>query len=218
VQELIISNDGSHTVFSKRFQVTYHSKYGSIQESNTVFINAGLEFLAVEKKKISIFEMGFGTGLNALLSYLYAKEKDIQLSYVGVEAYPLSQDEVSLLNYPDVLSLDNFDRQFFKDLHFQKKGSSLNFNYQIIHDKIENINFPECYDLIYYDAFAPSSQEELWTIQMMQKMYSFLKSGGVLTSYCAKGQFKRNLREAGFRVEALPGPIGKREMTRALKV
>jgi tRNA U34 5-methylaminomethyl-2-thiouridine-forming methyltransferase MnmC len=215
---LLISDDGSHTVVSDRFNVSYHSKHGSIQESNTVFIEAGLSYVAQSLKEIHIFEMGFGTGLNAILSYLYCKQNGLKASYIGAEAYPLEVGIYKNLNYSDKLSLSQTEQEFFLSMHKDRSGSFDGFDFKILHEKISDIYYKEAFDLIYYDAFAPSSQEELWTVDMMQKMHDFLKKDGILTTYCAKGQFKRNLKAVGFIVESLPGPIGKREMTRAIKV
>lgn len=219
--KLIISQDGSHTVHSDKFGVSYHSKYGSIQETETVFIEAGLQY-HIEKglTHLSILEMGFGTGLNALMTFLKADQK-ISIDYHTIEAYPLDESQFVQLNFPEVLHLDNIQKDAFIAMHTcgSKKTVRLSdfFSFTKYIQRIEGFESPTQFDVIYYDAFAPTSQEELWTPEMMAKMYALCAPGAVLVTYCAKGSFKRALKSAGFTVEALDGPIGKREMTRAHK-
>jgi tRNA U34 5-methylaminomethyl-2-thiouridine-forming methyltransferase MnmC len=214
---LVITEDGSHTVVSEMFGVNYHSQKGSIQESQTVFIDAGIGYFLESKTSLKILEMGFGSGLNAIMSAQIAHQKFTHIEYTGIEAFPISNEHSKSLNFPDVLNLENELRLVFDSLHEDGIARSNYFSGMVIHTKIENFHSEELFDIIYYDAFAPTSQEELWTVEMMQKMYDLLIEGGILVTYCAKGQFKRNLRSAGFLVEALPGPKGKREMTRAIK-
>jgi len=219
MHDLILSQDGSHTVVSAKFGVSYHSKYGAIQETQTVFIDAGLKFVQDSgTQNISILEMGFGTGLNALMTYLQAKP-ECQIDYHTLEAYPLSQEQYSILNYPEVLDLDTSSKDAFFKMHNANTNESVNlkgnFSFTKYLTRLEDFSTDKRFDLVYYDAFAPSAQEELWTEEIMAKIAGWCNPGAVLVTYCAKGSFKRALRGAGFTVEALDGPVGKREMTRA---
>jgi tRNA U34 5-methylaminomethyl-2-thiouridine-forming methyltransferase MnmC len=219
--ELFVTGDGSHTVMSKQFDAMYHSRHGAIQETNTVFIEAGLKYLIDNGyKEVSILEIGFGTGLNAYMTYLESQKQNITINYVTLETYPLSIEDVSQLNYPlllDSLSSDSI----FIEMHTIpweiSTSIATNFYFQkrfLDFLKIEEVNQ---YDLIYFDAFAPEAQPELWDVDMFQKMYAALRKNGVMTTYCAKGIVKRNLKSVGFSLESLAGPPGKREMTRVTK-
>lgn len=216
--KIILSDDGSHTLFSEQFQVTYHSHHGSLQESNTIFINAGLRYL-MEKgyESIRIFEMGFGSGLNALLSYLFGKEEDIEINYTGIEAYPIDLETAQKLNYVEILGLDTKSKKVFEDMHRLASFAEASFQFNKIIDRIEDTSIQTQFDVVFYDAFSPDSQANLWEEELMSKMYDALNPGGILVTYCAKGAFKRALKSCGFIVEALPGPKGKREITRAIK-
>lgn len=219
MNKLILSEDGSHTVHSDRFGVTYHSKYGSIQETQTVFLDAGLQHQIDQgKKEISIFEMGFGTGLNALMTYEYIQNLDLMMHYHTVEAYPISSEMAASLNYVDLLHLDTDAKDAFLRMHNSTSFETARFHFKKDIARLQDLHLDNNnYDIIYYDAFAPSAQEELWTEEMMHKLFLSCRSGAVLVTYCAKGAFKRALKGAGFQVEGLPGPKGKREMTRAVK-
>ena len=219
--QLIISEDGSHTLSSSTYGVTYHSKYGSIQETNTVFIDAGLlPKLNENINPVSIFEMGFGTGLNALVTYLNAKSYEQHIIYETIEAFPITMEVAAQLNYPDQLNITSNETEFYMQMHAAVDGETIKdstgFSFTKHITTLQEYAPDKKYDIIYYDAFAPTSQEELWTPEMMQHVSTFCKEGTTLVTYCAKGSFKRALRSAGFKVEALPGPIGKREMTRAV--
>jgi tRNA U34 5-methylaminomethyl-2-thiouridine-forming methyltransferase MnmC len=214
--EIIITEDGSHSMISEIYGVSYHSHRGSVQETKTVFINAGLEYFE-KKKNLRVFEMGFGTGLNAIMTAIYAHKNKISIEYDGIEAFPVTLDQALSLNFSSVLPDWNECDKLFQDLHQYNIASSEYFKGNVIHDRLENFQTTSHYDVIFYDAFAPATQDELWSTEMMKKMYHMLFPSGILVTYCAKGQFKRNLREAGFEVEALPGPPGKREMTRGKK-
>ncbi|MBL7792044.1 MAG: tRNA (5-methylaminomethyl-2-thiouridine)(34)-methyltransferase MnmD [Saprospiraceae bacterium] len=217
---IIETQDGSHTLYSSRFGESYHSRYGAIQESRHVFISAGLFYVIPLRKEIRILEMGFGSGLNAFLSLLEAKKREVHLWYDAVEAYPIATDDAIALNYPaQVVEPDA--RENFMALHLNNweewHAITPFFNLRKRHMPIEQLDEEEQYDLVYYDAFAPSAQPELWVSPVLARIYRALKPGGVLVTYCAKGIVKRTLSELGFHVEALPGPPGKREMTRAIK-
>ena len=221
---LLLTQDGSHTLYSERFQVTYHSKYGAIQEAQTVFIDAALHpKLAQKAHAISILEIGLGTGLNALMTYLECqKHPEIPVFYTAIEAFPVSQEVVETLNFAACFEEQEAEAaRFLSLLHGAAWDVPTRIapNFTLIKQlkTFETIDFADEFDLVYYDAFAPNSQPELWTIPMFEKMYIALRQNGLLTTYCAKGEVKRNLRAVGFQLESLPGPIGKREMTRATK-
>lgn len=216
--QIQLSNDGSHTVFSSKFDVSYHSKHGAITESNLVFIDSGLKYLINNGiKTIKIFEMGLGTALNAHLTFQEAKNSKINIEYSAIEAFPLKIEEIDALNYCQILG----DEPIFRNWHQLSWQHSHkitdNFKFTKIQGELQKLSIDTTYNLIYYDAFGPRTQPELWDENMMQKMYICLEKGGILVTYCAQGQFKRNLKSAGFSVEELPGPPGKREMIRATK-
>ena len=219
--EIVTTQDGCHTIVSPDFGTSYHSIHGALEESRVVYIQTGLLYLLnMGLSSVKIFEMGFGTGLNALLTYLTAEEKEIDISYFGLEAYPLKAQIIEQLNFSSILEKQDLARILLTmhemdELIEKKIGRYFTFCKQ--HQKLQDYSSYNKYDLIYYDAFAPSTQEELWTLQAMQQMFDMLNEGGVLVTYCAKGSFKRTLKACGFMVESLPGPGRKREITRALK-
>lgn len=220
---LIETQDGSHSVLSNQFGVSYHSRYGAIQESRHVFIQAGLQHQMLRLHAgLQVLEVGLGTGLNALLTLLEAEQQQLPVHYLALEAFPVPLDQVELLNYPDKLSQAGLNTAaIFKQIHesswgqWQPLSPFFHFRKELI--RFEDARYTEAFDLVYFDAFAPGAQPELWEKPLMQSMYDALKPGGVLVTYCAKGIVKRTLREVGFQVSGLPGPPGKREMTRAEK-
>jgi len=220
MRQIIDTQDGSHSVLAEEFGVSYHSKYGAIQESMHVFIEAGLRYRAVEGQSLSVLGIGFGTGLNALLTCIEAEKNNLSIRYTAVEAYPLSLDFIRQLNYTQELGLDPKDN-FFTQIHEYTWENRLTIHpfFSIVKNKkkFEEIEMEDMYDVIYFDAFAPNAQPELWETPLLEKMYKALRINGVLTTYCAKGVVKRTLKSVGFTIEALPGPPGKREMTRAVK-
>ncbi|MDZ7740740.1 MAG: tRNA (5-methylaminomethyl-2-thiouridine)(34)-methyltransferase MnmD [Bacteroidota bacterium] len=215
----VISGDGSSSRYVPEMDEYYHSSHGAITESRHIFINAGLK--QVHKDHVDIFEVGFGTGLNALLSFQYALEHGISINYQGIEKYPLPPGITDLLNYAEMLDFSGA-RIGFKKLHRSEwdREHRLHplFHFTKIHaDALEHIYPRNRADLIYFDAFAPDKQSEMWTREIFQKMFLLLRQGGSLLTYSAKGQLKRDLRTCGFRVESLAGPPGKREISRAVK-
>lgn len=216
-----ITEDGSSTLFSEVFQSHYHSTHGAINESLHVFIEYGLRYYSALHQpvsSISILEYGLGTGLNALLTAQIATELSLPIHYSSLEAYPISLEQHQSLNYGSLRSDINLFDQIYTapwdtliEIH---EKFYLNKN-QI---KFEEFESKQKHDIIYYDAFAPTSQSHLWEEPMMKKCHENLKKGGILVTFSAKGSFKRALKSAGFEVERLPGPPGKREMTRATKV
>ncbi|MGB1205987.1 MAG: tRNA (5-methylaminomethyl-2-thiouridine)(34)-methyltransferase MnmD [Chitinophagales bacterium] len=222
--KIVTTADGSHSIFVPAFNENYHSVHGAIQESQHVFIDAALKEKSKENKDIYIFEMGFGTGLNAFMTYLEQKKQDnkIHIHYHTIEAFPISLAAAFQLNYVEKLEA-NSEKTAFEALHQANWSETTNispyFHLTKYHNKIEEIDLPNNhFDIIYFDAFAPSSQAELWTVEIFIQMYNCLKINGILTTYCAKGVVKRTMKSVGFKLEALPGPIGKREMTRLRKV
>jgi tRNA U34 5-methylaminomethyl-2-thiouridine-forming methyltransferase MnmC len=214
------SSDGSHTLFSKEFGYTYHSIHGAVQESQHIFIESALRFKAVVMSKINVLDIGFGTGLNAYLTYLEALKRNLTIQYTTYEAYPITVQTAESLNYVACLKSEEHQAMFMK-LH----ESAWNINSKLhkqfsLEKKMSKAEFLEeknKYDIIYFDAFAPDVQPELWDADAMQKMYDALKKDGILVTYCAKGQVRRNMKAAGFTIEKIAGPPGKREMTRATK-
>jgi len=218
---IIKTNDGTDTLFSEAFQSTYHSTHGSFQESQTVFIDSGLVYLREQGlDEIQILEIGFGSGLNALLSLHFFYENKVSISYIGIEKYPISMDVAAQLNYTNIVPWSDY-AHVFSSMHeqnfFSLSDESLGFTFKKIIADFHDFNIANQFDVIFFDAFAPNTQPEFWEATFLHKMFLALRSGGVLVTYCAKGTFKRALKEVGFHVESLPGPKGKREMTRAHK-
>jgi tRNA U34 5-methylaminomethyl-2-thiouridine-forming methyltransferase MnmC len=219
-REFLKTGDGSITIHLPDWDEQYHSKHGAIAEANHVFIKTGLHHF-IEKAKpreLAILEIGFGTGLNALLTNLQAEILKVNIQYTGVEAYPISSDEVSGLNYAEQLSISE---SIFQSLHDLKWEKFVEINAwfslkkkQLFFDKISD---KEKYNLIYFDAFGARVQPELWTEEIFEIMFAALKPAGVIVTYAAKGSVRRAMQAVGFIVERLPGPPGKREMLRATK-
>lgn len=218
---LLTTDDGSHTLFSERYGVSYHSRYGAVTESAHVFIDAGLRYKAAVQREIAVLEVGFGTGLNAFLSCLEAGRRNLSVRYLGLEAYPVTVGQARQFNYPALLGAPERAADFLR-LHEAEWNVehlvSEHFIFQKQLARLETFEPPEAaFDLVYFDAFAPQAQPELWTAEVFARLYRALRPEGALVTYCAQGEFKRTLKKAGFLVERLQGPPGKREMTRALK-
>ncbi|RKS92287.1 tRNA U34 5-methylaminomethyl-2-thiouridine-forming methyltransferase MnmC [Flavobacterium limicola] len=218
-REIIQTLDGSTTIQIKEWDECYHSKHGAIQEAKHVFIKNGLSLF--ENQKISILEIGFGTGLNAFITLLEAKKMHQTIDYVGVEAYPISVDEVLMMNYVSELNATE-ESVLFDRMHESNWDKQIVLNNDFILTKrkqfFEEIDDENKFDLIYFDAFGYRVQPELWSTAIFEKMYKSLKKNGVLVTYAARGVVKRSMIEVGFTVEKLAGPPGKREMFRARKV
>ena len=217
-REIIHTLDGSTTIHIKEWNECYHSKHGAIQEAKHVFIKNGLALFP--NQKVSILEIGFGTGLNAFITYLEAKELGQTIDYVGVEAYPISEEEIQSMNYLEELNaLDS--KVIFDTMHNtnweEKNDLSETFSLTKRKQFFEEIDDIEKFDLIYFDAFGYRVQPELWSTSVFEKMYKALKPNSVLVTYAARGVVKRSMIEVGFTVEKLAGPPGKREMFRARK-
>jgi tRNA U34 5-methylaminomethyl-2-thiouridine-forming methyltransferase MnmC len=220
-REFLKTGDGSITIHLPDWNEQYHSKHGAIAEANHVFIQAGLQHVISTQSpsKISILEIGFGTGLNAFLTYIFSEKKSLEINYTGVEAYPVDISEIIKLNYSESLSED---KDKFLALHHVTWEETHNISRKFVitkqkkfFDKIEDSSL---YTLIYFDAFGARVQPELWTEAIFAKMYNALLPNGVLVTYSAKGSVRRAMQAVGFTVERLPGPPGKREMLRACKV
>lgn len=217
-REIIKTNDGSTTIQIKDWNECYHSKHGAIQEAKHVFIKNGLALFA--GKKLSILEIGFGTGLNALISFLEAKAFAQCIDYVGVEAYPVADSEIKAMNYLKELEAEQAE-DFFNAMHSvtwnEKHQLSPAFSLTKRKQFFQEIEDIEQFDLIYFDAFGYRVQPELWSTDIFERMYKALKPNSILVTYAARGVVKRSMQEVGFRVEKLAGPPGKREMFRAFK-
>jgi tRNA U34 5-methylaminomethyl-2-thiouridine-forming methyltransferase MnmC len=218
-REIIQTLDGSTTIHLQEWDECYHSKHGAIQEAQHVFIKNGLSLF--ENKHVSILEIGFGTGLNAFITFLEAKKLNQTIDYVGVEAYPISAEEVLSMNYVEELNATD-ESAIFETMHESnwEEKISLNKDFSLTKRKqfFEAIDDIEKFDLIYFDAFGYRVQPELWSTEIFQKMYNALKPNSVLVTYAARGVVKRSMIEVGFTVEKLAGPPGKREMFRARKM
>ena len=220
-RKIITTADGSKTIYLPEWEEHYHSKHGAIQEAYHVFMKHGLEYVShtFNPAEISILEIGFGTGLNAFISLIEAKKQGLKVNYTGVEAYPVSQEEVQGLGYTEQFAEEDHKKSFkliheipWEENHEITEGFNLTKRKQFFSD-IQDI---ERFNLIYFDAFGPRVQPDLWTIAIFRKMFQALKSDGVLVTYSAKGSVRRAMLEVGFTVERLPGPPGKREMLRAV--
>ena len=208
--------DGSTTLFSPQFGETYHSIHGAFTESMHVFIRTGLH--AHDKVNLTIFEVGFGTGLNALLTAMECEQRGLQIMYLAIEKFPLEDHVVQQLQFPN---LTPAHAAIFKKLHEapweQPVPITSSFSLHKIQGDLITANIPPAIDLVYFDAFSPASQPELWTDSVFQKIYACMLPAGILVTYCAKGIVRRNLQSVGFVTERLPGPPPKREMLRGSK-
>ena len=222
-KKLFKTNDGSFSIKVDKLNESYHSIHGAITESKFVYIQEGLSYWNETNKKsdCKIFEMGYGTGLNAYLSYIESQKYLKKISYTTVELYPLSFKEIKALNYGEFfknknqfLTFDDFSKVKWE---YSQQLSKI-FNLLKKEVDFEKFKFDEKYDIIFYDAFGYHAQPKLWEIKYMKKCYDMLNPGGVWVSYCAKGNVRRGLEKSGFEVVRLTGPPGKREILRALKV
>lgn len=218
-REIIITQDGSTSIFLPDWNESYHSKHGAIQEAYHVFINSGLALF--QDKPVSILEIGFGTGLNAFITFLESQKSNQKIDYVGVEAYPIAANEVLKMNYVQELKAENY-RNYFEKMHQvsweQMHEITTNFSLTKRKQLFEEINDESVFDLIYFDAFGFRVQPELWSFEIFKKMYKALKNNGVLVTYACRSSIKNAMLDCGFTVEKLPGAPGKREMLRATKL
>ena len=219
MHSIVTTDDGSHSLYEEQLNEQYHSKNGAINESNHVFIQAGLRFTNNHFSSIHILEIGLGTGLNAILTLKENASINKSIQYDALEPFPIKEEIVTKLNYVSLLGIE-FEPAF-KKIHscVWEKDIALrpNFYFKKKLNKLEKWEGDKNYNLIYFDAFSPSIQPELWTKTIFEKLNGLLLNNGSLVTYCAKGEVKRQLKAAGFVVESLPGPLGKREMIRAIK-
>jgi len=218
-RKIIKTADGSSSIYLPDWDESYHSKHGAIQEAYHVFIKHGLNLFSNDSK-LNILEIGFGTGLNCLITYLEAKKRNLKINYDGVEAYPLKAEEILQLNYITELKAEKFT-DVFRLMHSttweEKQKLDINFSFlkrKQFFNEMDDINK---FNLIYFDAFGARVQPELWTEEIFKTMYNSLIKKGVLVTYSAKGSVRRAMQSVGFLVEKLPGPPGKREMLRGTK-
>lgn len=221
-RKLIKTGDGSITIHLSEWNEQYHSKHGAVNEARHVFIKMGLAYWLglTNKRKLTILEIGFGTGLNAFITFLEAKKLQLKIAYKGVEAYPVGEAEIKDLNYAKILSAEG-QIEAFRKMHEEPWNQvieiSNNFQLEKQQKRFEEIDDSNSYDLVFFDAFGARVQPELWTAEIFKKMYTAMKPNAVLVTYSAKGSVRRAMQSVGFIVERLPGPPGKREMLRALK-
>jgi len=231
-REIVVTEDGSHSISIPGKNITYHSRFGAIQESLHVFIKAGLQYAALRPPlpgPLYIFEVGFGTGLNALLTAADAERMGLQVYYEAIEAFPLETAITDQLNYCEQLQRTDL-KPLFQQLHHSdwNKESVLTPHFTLkkplsslsdyLDDKATTPHAGPGINIVYYDAFAPEEQPELWESHLFSRLYPLVAPGGVLVSYCSKSVVRRAMQDAGFHVEKIPGPQGKREMLRAIKL
>ena len=218
-REIIQTKDGSTSILLHDWNETYHSKFGAIQEAKHVFIKHGLSLFQGES--VSILEIGFGTGLNAFITYLEAKKSGQKINYTGVEAFPVSEEDALKMNYVSELEADS-EVAVFQKMHEAAWNESVvldaHFTLEKQSKKFQEIADREKYDLIYFDAFGFRVQPELWSLEIFQIMHQALKPQGILVTYACRSSIKNAMKDAGFEVEKLAGPPGKREMLRARKL
>lgn len=216
-RRIVKTDDGSTSVEIPDMNEMYHSRKGAIKESKYVYIEHG--FNLCSGSPIRVLEIGMGTGLNVLLTYMTSEQNQCQVNYHTLEPYPLNEEEWLQLNYNDYLDIPaNLLSRIHSVNDRQSVSLSDQFDFKVSHNKLEAIDLEiSNYDVIYFDAFAPNKQENPWQMGNIQKLFSCLKPGGLLSTYCSQGQFKRNLTEVGFNVTNPEGPMGKREITVAYK-
>ncbi len=210
--EVINTDDGSNTIYLPELNETYHSKYGAVNEAEYVYINNGLK--KIEKTNINVCEIGFGTGLNTLKTLIYAIDNNLTINYIAYEKFPLPTDIVDRLNYGSICNYQDY----FSKIHnvSWENTHSITENFTLLKKKADvldtAINFPDNIDIIYFDAFAPSKQAEMWNTDLFRKLYLSLSDKGILVSYASAGVVKQALRQAGFTIKRLPGYKGKFHM------
>jgi tRNA U34 5-methylaminomethyl-2-thiouridine-forming methyltransferase MnmC len=215
------TGDGSHSLMVPGWNVTYHSKFGAVTESRHVFVEAGLKHILIRKPlKISVLEMGFGTGLNALLTLIETQLLPMRVSYEALETQPLETSISSELNYCDTLNRPEM-QPLFNELHESpwNTAQTICTGFELFkrREDITDAILHHTYDLVYFDAFDPATQPGLWTEEIFRKIFDAMNNKAVLVTYCSKGSVRRAMQNAGFTVEKLTGPKGKREIVRAIK-
>jgi len=215
--EIVRTEDGSDTLYVRELDEHYHSVHGAIQESEHIFINSGFNFSKADP--VRILEIGFGTGLNALLTCIHAERLNKKVSYTSIEKYPLQPETTSSLNYPDILKGDS--RRLFEKIHGCNWNSfvqiSGNFKLNKIEGDLLSLNIEGTFDLVYFDAFGPDKQPEMWSDDIFTGIGAATCRNGILVTYSVKGSVRRSLKRSGFNITLLPGPPGKRHILRAIK-
>jgi tRNA U34 5-methylaminomethyl-2-thiouridine-forming methyltransferase MnmC len=218
LKQLIITSDGSHTIYIPELDEHYHSIHGAVQESEFIFLKCGFDFCTASP--LNILEVGFGTGLNALLTAIRCIKGNRKVNYTSIEKYPVDEKTILLLNYNQFAGEEG--EEVFNSIHSSPWNTNVNicknFNLTKTESDLTKIKPQGEYDLIYFDAFGPDKQPEMWTKEIFYAIASVTKTNGVFVTYSAKGEVKRNLRACGFEVTLLPGPPGKRQITRAVKI
>lgn len=218
-RKIILTTDGSHSVLLPNDNVSYHSKHGAIQESMHVYINPGLNHLLKEKKSITIFEMGFGTGLNALLTLIEGKKENARIRYLAVEKFPLEVSEIEKLNYCQRLHIPSLQKLFIQ-MHSSAWNADIKITSEFVLHKfygdISEYEGNDKLDLVYFDAFDPAFQPELWTTSIFKKIHNMMHTGGIIVTYSSRKKVRKAMEEAGFEVSKLPGPPHKREIVRGI--
>jgi len=218
--KIVTTADGSKTIYNSAVGENYHSRHGALQESKHVFLNSGLKYYldSYSTVAVSVLEVGFGTGLNFLLSVDYCTKDQVELDYTGIEAYPLTKDMLSQTGYGQYVSSSIWKSFLSHYPDVLKTSVQINScQLQIAHCQLLDFNSKEQYDVIYFDAFASIHQPEMWNEEAIAHTVKFLKPGGVFVTYAITGNLKRLLKSLGFKVEKAPGAPGKREMLRAIK-
>lgn len=217
--QLVLTNDGSHTVYLPELNESYHSMHGAVTESKHIFIKSGLN--ACKLTSLNIFEMGFGTGLNALLTWLECRKQGMKIYYRTIENNPLGNDVIKRLNYGQVLGLSRGDKSVFRYMHDAPWDEDIEVDKHFVlsknHGNLYDYNLHGKIDLVYFDAFSPDRQPDIWKYEIFERLFRAMNAGAILTTYCTKGKVRRTLEAAGFKTETLPGAPGKREMMRAMK-
>jgi len=217
MNQIVKTSDGSHTIYVPEMNEHYHSIHGAVQESQHIFINSGFDFC--KSDPVHIFEVGFGTGLNALLTALRCRKGSRMVHYTSIEKYPLSMEIVKSLNHKQYSGEEC--EELFELIHSAQWGTNVeicrNFNLKKIKGDMTIDSVTGSFDLIYFDAFGPDKQPEMWSVKIFSEIADRTNKNGILVTYSAKGAVKRNLTSCGFEVELLPGPPGKRQIIRAIK-
>lgn len=218
-RKIIQTADGSSSLLVEDWGETYHSRHGAIQEAQHVFIQNGLSLF--QEQSVTVLEIGFGTGLNAFITFLEAEKRQLKIDYVGVEAYPILKEEAEQLNYVTQLDANQYDAQF-ELMHASEWGINTAISEYFTLTKrqqyFNEIDDKNRFELIYFDAFGFQYQPELWSVEIFRKMFEALKPNGILVTYACRGPIKRAMQEAGFSTRKLAGPPGKREMLKAVKI
>jgi len=219
--QIKLTADGSSTIYLPELDEHYHSVHGAMNESMHVFIHSGMDVvLQRQQKQINILEIGLGTGLNALLTFRTVEKENVNVFYHALEPFPIGEEIYRNLNYTRLPGLDNYTT-FFEQIHTgvwnEDMICSAHFTLHKSKTKLEAIEFNRFYDLVYFDAFAPGVQPDIWSVENFKKIFHAMNTNAILVTYCSKGEVRRNMAAAGLHVEKLQGPPGKREMVRAVK-